>query len=148
MMAADTAAEAGMAVLAAGMEEAVIRAALAGMALVQAGITLALAGMGVAVTGTVVAGVMAVAVVAGELAPGLVSVLALDYSGARSRRHLIMAAMTTATITPRMPVHPHLRFGIGAMPIRAITLRYPNARFRGDRLFSNGWAKPRRFPVV
>jgi hypothetical protein len=45
-----------------------------------------------------------------------------------------------------MPVHPHLRFGIGAMPIRAIILPYPNARFRGDRLFSNGWAKPYRIP--
>jgi hypothetical protein len=39
------AAVAGMAVLAARMEEAVIRAALAGMALVRVGITLALAGM-------------------------------------------------------------------------------------------------------
>jgi len=62
------AAVAGMAVLA-GMEEAVIRAALAGMAL-------ALAGMAVAVTGTpvtgmveAVAGIMVVMVVAGELAP-------------------------------------------------------------------------------
>ena len=55
-----------------------------------------------------------------------------------------MVAMTTATITHRMRVRQ--QFGIGAMPIRAITLRYPNARFRGDRLFSNGWAKPRRFP--
>jgi hypothetical protein len=58
-----------MAMLAAGMEEAVIRAALAGMAL-------ALAGMAVAVTGTAVtgmveavAGIMVVTVVAGELAP-------------------------------------------------------------------------------
>ena len=67
-----------MAVLAAGMEEAVIRAALAGMALVRVGITLALAGMAVAVvvTGTAVtgmveavAGIMVVTVVAGELAP-------------------------------------------------------------------------------
>jgi len=56
------AAVAGMAMLAAGMEEAVIRAALAGMAL-------ALAGMAVAVTGTAVAGIMVVTVVAGELAP-------------------------------------------------------------------------------
>jgi hypothetical protein len=63
-------------------------------------------------------------------------VLALDYLGARSRRHPIMAAMTTATITPRMRVRQ--QFGIGAMSIRAITLQYPNARFRGDRLFSNG----------
>ena len=70
-----------MAVLAAGMEEAVIRAALAGMALVRVGITLALAGMAVAVTGTAVtgtavtgmveavAGIMVVTVVAVELAP-------------------------------------------------------------------------------
>jgi len=69
IMVADMAAVAGMAVLAAGMEEAVIRAALAGMAL-------ALAGMAVAVTGTAVtgmveavAGIMVVTVVAGELAP-------------------------------------------------------------------------------
>jgi hypothetical protein len=63
----------GMAVLAAGMEEAVIRAALAGMAL---------AVTGTAVTGTVrvVAGTMVVTVVVGELAPRLVLVLALDYS--------------------------------------------------------------------
>ena len=58
-----------MAMLAAGMEEAVIRAALVGVAL-------ALAGMAVAVTGTAVtgmveavAGIMVVTVVAGELAP-------------------------------------------------------------------------------
>jgi hypothetical protein len=63
-------------------------------------------------------------------------VLALDYSGARSRRHPIMAATTTATITPRMPVHRHLRFGIGAMHIRAITLRSPNVRFLGVK-FNN-----------
>jgi hypothetical protein len=50
--------------------------------------------------------------------------------------------MTTGTITRRMPVHLHLRFGIGATPIRATTLRYPNARFRGDRLFSKRAAKP------
>ena len=75
MIAADTAAVAGMAVQAAGMEEAVIQAA-AGMGLVQVGITLALAGMVVAVTGTavtgmagVVAGIMMVTLVAGELAP-------------------------------------------------------------------------------
>jgi len=89
------AAVAGMAVLAAGMEEAVIRAALAGMALVRVGITLALAGMAVAVTGTAatgtavtgmveaVAGIMVVTAVVGELAPRLVSVLALDYSEER-----------------------------------------------------------------
>jgi hypothetical protein len=61
-MAADMAAVAGMAVLAAGMEEAVIRAALAGMAV---------AVTGTAVTGMVeaVAGIMVVTVVAGELAP-------------------------------------------------------------------------------
>ena len=65
-----------VAVQAAGMEEAVIRAALAGMALVRVGITLALAGMVVAVTGTavtgmagVVAGIMVVMVAVGELAP-------------------------------------------------------------------------------
>ena len=55
-----------MAVLAAGMEEAVIRAALAGMAL-------ALAGMAVAVTGTAEAGTVGVVtgimVAVWELAP-------------------------------------------------------------------------------
>ena len=49
----------------------------------------------------------------------------------------MLVATTTATITPRMPVPPHLPFGIGAMLIRAITLRYLNARFRGDKLFSS-----------
>ena len=137
------AAVAGMAMLAAGTEEAVIRAALAGMALVRVGITLALAGMAVAVTGTVVtgtvgvvAGIMVATVVVGELAPRLVLVLALDYSGERSQLLPIMA-MTTATITRRMPVYPGQRFGIGATPIRATTLTYPNARFRGGKLFSS-----------
>jgi hypothetical protein len=40
-------------------------------------------------------------------------------------------------VTPPMPVHPHPRFGIGAIPIRGITLRYPIARSRGDKLFSD-----------
>ena len=76
MMVADTAVVAGMAVQAAGMEEAVIRAALACMGLVRVGITLALAGMAVAVTGTaaagmvgVVAGITVVMVAVGELVP-------------------------------------------------------------------------------
>src|ERR1700756_5479151 len=56
-----------------------------------------------------------------------------------------MVAMTTATITRRLPVHPRLRFGIGATPIRAITLRYPNARFRGDKLFSSQVRNPRLY---
>jgi hypothetical protein len=64
-------------------------------------------------------------------------VLALDYSGERSQRLPITAAMTIATITPLMPARLDLRFGIGAMPIRAITLRYPNVRFLGDKLSSN-----------
>ena len=119
------------------------------MALVRAGITLAVAGMGAVVTGTVVtgtaaAGITVVTVAAGELAPRLASVLALDCSGEHWQRLLITAAMTMGTITPRMPVHPHLRFGIGAMPIRAITLRCRNARFRGGKLFSSAWAKPDR----
>jgi hypothetical protein len=45
--------------------------------------------------------------------------------------------MTMAMVTTPMPVHPHLRFGIGVIPIRGITLRYPNARFRGNKLFSD-----------
>jgi hypothetical protein len=58
------------------MEEAVIRAALAGMGLVQVGTTAALVGMAAAVTGTVVTGMagvvtgsMVVMVVVGESAP-------------------------------------------------------------------------------
>jgi hypothetical protein len=74
-MAADTAGVAGTPVLPGGTEEAVIRAALVGMALVLLGITLPLAGMvavtGMAVTGMagVAAGIMVVTVAAGELAP-------------------------------------------------------------------------------
>jgi hypothetical protein len=58
-----------MAVLAAGTEEVVIRAALAGMALVRVGMAVAVTGT--AVTGMVeaVAGIMVVTVVAGVLAP-------------------------------------------------------------------------------
>jgi hypothetical protein len=37
-----------------------------------------------------------------------------------------------------MRVHPDPRFGIGAIPIRGITLRFPNARSPGDKLFSKG----------
>jgi len=77
------------------------------------------------------------------LAPRLVLVLALDYSEERWRPLPITVAMTTATITRRMPVH--LRFGIGAMPIRAITLRSPSARFPGDKLFSNSRKTPAHF---
>ena len=143
-MAVDTAAVADMAVLAAGMGEAAIRAALAGIALVRVGLTLALAGMVVAVTGMaaagtvgVVAGIIVITVVVGELARRSVSVLALDYSGERSQRLPTTVAMTIAMIMPLMPARPHLRFGIGAMPIRATTLRSPNARFLGDKCFSN-----------
>ena len=69
-----------MAVVAAGMEAAVIGTA-------EVGIALLVAGMGVVVTGTAVAGVAGVAagitvatVAVGELAPRSVSVLALDSS--------------------------------------------------------------------
>jgi hypothetical protein len=135
------------------MAVAVARSAVGGRALetagtsvvigtAVAGIMLGLAGMGVtgtAVTGMVgvVAGIMVVTAAAGELAPRLASVLALDYSVGRWQRLLITVVTTTVTITRRMPVHSRQRFGIGAMPIRAITLRYPNARFLGDKLFSN-----------
>lgn len=43
-------------------------------------------------------------------------------------------AMTLVTLP--MPGHPDPRFGIGAIPIKGITLRCPNARFRGERLFN------------
>ena len=70
-MAADTAevGAAGMAALPDGTEEAVIRAALVGMALVLLGTTLAVAGTAAVVTGTAVVGIMVVTVAAGELAP-------------------------------------------------------------------------------
>ena len=77
-MAADTAVvgAAGMAVLPGGTEEAVIRAALVGMALVLLGTTLAVAGTAAVVIGTaaagmvgVVVGIMVVTVAAGELVP-------------------------------------------------------------------------------
>jgi hypothetical protein len=119
---------AGKPVVAAGMAEVVIGTAVAGMALVWAG-TVA------AATGTGVAGITVVTVAVGELAPQSVSVLALDYSGERSQ--LLLMAITTATITPRMPVHPRQPFGIGATPTRDTTLTYPNARFPGSKLFSN-----------
>ena len=120
-------------------------ATLAGMALLRVGITLAAAGMVAAVIGTpvtgmagVAAGIMVVMVVpVGELAPQSVSVLALDYSEGRSRRLLITVVTTTATINHHRPVHSRQRFGIGAMPIRPITPRYPNAQSLGDKLFSN-----------
>ena len=89
-MAADTAGVAGTPVLPGGTEEAVIRAALVGMALLLLGTTLAVAGtvavvIGTVVTGTVgvVAGIMVITAAAGELALRLVSVLALDYSEER-----------------------------------------------------------------
>ena len=71
IMAADTAVvgAAGMAVLPGGTEEAVIRAALVGMALVLIGTTLAVAGTAAVVTGTAVVGIMVVTVAAGELVP-------------------------------------------------------------------------------
>ena len=34
-------------------------------------------------------------------------------------------------------IHPDPRFGIGAIAIRGIILRYRNARFPGEKLFSN-----------
>ena len=110
-------------------------------ALVRSGIALALAGMaaviGTAVGMAEVGNIMIVTVAGGELVPREVSVLALDYSGERSWRLLTIVATTIAMITRLMPVHPHLRFGIGAMPIKAITLRSPNARVPGDKSFSS-----------
>ena len=118
------------------MEAAVIGTA-------EVGIALLVAGMGVVVTGTAVAGTVGVVVgnmvvtaAVGELAPRLASVLALDCSGERSQRLPITMAMTTAMITPLTLGHPHPRFGIGAIPTRAIILRYRNVLFRGGKLFS------------
>jgi len=94
--------------------------------------------IGTAVTGMagVVAGTMAVMVVAGELVPRLVLALALESSGERWQRLPIMAVMTMAIITPLMRGRPHQGFGIGAIPIRRITLKYRNVLFRGGKLFS------------
>ena len=150
---------ADMAAVAAGMEVEVTLTAVAGMAVEVVGAAgarmsraagtgavatgTALAGtvaavIGTAVTGMagVVAGTMAVMVVAGELVPRLVLALALEFSE-RWQRLLTTVATTTAMIMRLIPVHPHLRFGIGAIPYRAITLWYLNARFLGDKLFSN-----------
>src|SRR6266436_7669730 len=44
--------------------------------------------------------------------------------------------MTTAMVTRPIPGHLRPPFGIGAIPIKGLTLRYPNARFRGNKLFS------------
>jgi hypothetical protein len=60
----------------------------------------------------------------------------------RWQRLLITVVMTMTMATPPMPVQPHLRFGIGAILIRGITPRYPNARFRGDKWFSSGRGIP------
>lgn len=46
-----------------------------------------------------------------------------------------------------MSVRPHPRFGIGAILIRDITLRYPNVRFHGDKLFSNEQGIPIGLPA-
>jgi hypothetical protein len=142
---------AAVAMGAAGMPVAEIGTAVAGMAAVAAEaagmpvaeIGTAVAGMAAAVTGTamagterVMAGIMVVMVAAGELVRQSVSVLGLAYSGERSQRLPIIAAMTIAMTTPLMPGHPNPRFGIGAIRIRAITPRYHNARFPGDKLFS------------
>jgi hypothetical protein len=60
----------------------------------------------------------------------------------RWQRLLITVVMTMTMATPPMPVQPHLQFGIGAILIRGITPRYPNARFRGDKWFSSGRGIP------
>src|SRR5215831_14480386 len=143
-----------MAAVAAGMEVEVTLTAVAGMAVEVVGAAgarmsraagtgavatgTALAGTGAAVTGMagVVAGTMAVMVVAGELVPRLVLALALESSGERWQRLPIMAVMTMAMITPLMRGRPHQGFGIGAIPIRRITLKYRNVLFRGGKLFS------------
>jgi hypothetical protein len=71
-------------------------------------------------------------------------VLALDYSEERSQQLPTPVNMIMAMVTPLMLTHPHPRFGIGAIPIRGITLRYPNARFRGNNLFSDECALEER----
>jgi len=64
-------------------------------------------------------------------------VLALDCSGAYQQRLPITVAMTMAMVTRPIPGHLRLPYGIGAIPIKGFTLRYPNARFRGNKLFSD-----------
>jgi len=55
----------------------------------------------------------------------------------RSQRLPITVATTMAMVTIPIREHSRLRFGIGAIRIRRITLQYRNARFRGNRLFNN-----------
>ena len=120
-------------------------------ALVRSGIALALAGMAAVVIGTAagmaaVGNIMIITVAGGELVPLEVSVLALDYSGERSQRLPITAAMTIATITPLMPVRLDLRFGIGAIPISGLLpcdTRMPGSLARSCSV--TGWKSRSRF---
>src|ERR1700704_1537415 len=45
--------------------------------------------------------------------------------------------MTMAMDTRPIRGHLHPAFGIGAIPLKGFILRYPNARFRGNKLFSD-----------
>jgi hypothetical protein len=42
-----------------------------------------------------------------------------------------------AMVTHPIPGHLRPAFGIGAIPIKGFTLRYPNAWFHGNKLFSD-----------
>jgi hypothetical protein len=64
-------------------------------------------------------------------------VLALDCLGAHEQRLPITVAMTMGMVMRPIPGHLRPAFGIGAIPIKGITLRCPNARCRGNQLSSD-----------
>ena len=76
-----------MALVAAGTAVVVTGTAVVGMALVRAGMGAVVTGT--VVTGTAAAGITVVTVEAGELAPRLASVLALDCSGSARNGSLL-----------------------------------------------------------
>ena len=53
------------------------------------------------------------------------------------KRLPITVAMTMAMVTRPIPGHLHPPFDIGAIPIRVLPLRCPNARFHGNKSFSD-----------
>jgi hypothetical protein len=76
-----------------------------------------------AITGAAITGAAITAVI-------ILGVASLPVSWQVLHWELLLRAIRT-----RRPLH--LRFGIGAIPIRAITRRYPNAQFRGEKLSSD-----------
>jgi hypothetical protein len=87
---------------------------------------------GVAITGAAITGAAITAAI-------ILGVASLPVSWQVLHWEPLLRAIRT-TIRTRRPLHLrplHLRFGIGAIPIRDITRRYPNAQFRGEKLSSD-----------